>query len=401
MTIEDHMSSFLSAMLEEGYPKKSIKLYKNPICCLIKFCKDNDKQELDLDIVERFITYHEKRCKAGEISTNTVAYYRRPAINFLNYINTGLLHPVRKRTPKHEPLFEDVINDIRTKDFFDTPDRAHMVSAANVFFSWLEVHNCLVPSDITLEHIRSFMLDRSKIVVGQTLSGDQRRLKALNSYMITKGLMDHDFSNYLSLPVAIDKKILPAMPTEDIYQLLLSIDQKTAQGKKDYAIVLLAVVTGLRAIDIVKLTKTDIDWKSGEIRINQSKTAEPLALPLTKDVGEAIKSYILEARPKSSDPNIFVHHRAPFAAYASGSIISGRFRCLCEKAGIECKGFHSLRRSVGQRMTIAEIPLMTTSQILGHSGIDVTKQYISLDSKHLSICALSFDGIKPGGEIYA
>ena len=73
----------------------------------------------------------------------------------------------------------------------------------------------------------------------------------------------------------------------------------------------------------------------------------------------------------------------------------------CEKAGIECRGFHSLRRSVGQRMTIAEIPLMTTSQILGHSGIDVTKQYISLDSRHLSICALSFDGIRPGGRIYA
>lgn len=139
----------------------------------------------------------------------------------------------------------------------------------------------------------------------------------------------------------------------------------------------------------------------GELRINQSKTGEPLALPLTKDVGEAVKTYILDARPQSNAPNVFVHHRAPYAAYASGSIISGRFKRLCDKAGIECKGFHSLRRSVGQRMTIAEIPLMTTSQILGHSGIDVTKQYISLDSKHLSICALSFDGIRPGGGIYA
>ena len=53
--------------------------------------------------------------------------------------------------------------------------------------------------------------------------------------------MSNDFSDYLSLPIAIEKKILPAMSLDDIYQLLLSIDRNTAQGKKDYAIVLLGL----------------------------------------------------------------------------------------------------------------------------------------------------------------
>lgn len=401
MTIEDHMDNFLSAMAKEGYPEKSIRMYKRPILCLIRFCKDNGRREVDEAMVEQFIDYHKKRCSTGEISTDTLDYYRRPSRNFLNYIITGMIHPARKRTPTHSPLFEGIIDDIRTDAIFNTPDRAHMVSTANIFFSWLESNNCLSPSDITLEHIRGFMLNRAGSVTGQTLSSDQRRMRRLNRHMITMGLMDTDFSDYLSLPVAIEKKILPAMPLNDIYQLLLSIDRSTAEGKKDYAIVLLGVVTGLRAIDIVKLKRTDINWKAGEIRISQSKTNEPLALPLTKDVGEAVKTYILDARPHSYAPNVFVHHRAPYAEYTSGSIISGRFQRLCKRAGIACVGFHSLRRSVGQRMTIAEIPLMTTSQILGHSGIDVTKKYISLDSKHLSICALSFDGIRPRGEIYA
>lgn len=401
MIIEDHMDNFLAAMAEEGYPAKSIQMYKNPIVCLIQFCKNAGRQELDKVVVDQFVEYHVSRFKNGEITIGTLDYYRRPATHFLNYIHTGMIHPVRTRTPQHEVTFESVINDIRTRASFNTPDKAHMVSTANTFFSWLECHQCLSPSDITLEHVRGFMLDRAKNVTGTTLSGDQRRLKVLNRYMIAEGLMNEDFSGYLSLPVAIEKKLLPAMPMDDIYRLLSSIDCETPEGKKDFAIVLLATVTGLRAIDIVKLERTDIDWKLGEIRINQSKTTEPLALPLTKDVGEAVKTYILSARPQSSSPNVFVHHRAPYAAYSNGSIISGRFKILCERAGIDCKGFHSLRRSVGQRMTIAEIPLMTTSQILGHSGIDVTKQYISLDSKHLSICALSFDGIRPGGGTYA
>lgn len=402
MTIEEHMGNFLSAMAKEGYPEKTIQMYRNPILSLIRVCECNDRQEVDTIVVEQFINYHTRRYDKGKISKGALDYYRRPARNFLNYIVTGILHPVRKMTPMHSSLFESIIDDIRTDDIFNTPDRAHVVSTANIFFSWLEENGCLSPLDITIEHIRGFMLHRANSVTGRTLYSDQRRLKLLNSHMVAKGLIKTDFSAYLSLPVAIEKRILPAMPLDDIYQLLSSIDRGKAEGKKDYAIVMLGAVTGLRAIDIVRLKRSDIDWKMGEIRINQSKTGEPLALPLTKDVGEAVKTYILDARPpQSCAPNIFVHHRAPYAAYSNGSIISGRFHCLCEKADIECKGFHSLRRSVGQRMTIAEIPLMTTSQILGHSGIDVTKQYISLDSKHLSICALSFDGIRPGGGVYA
>lgn len=232
MTIKDYMCNFLLAMKEEGYPEKSIQMYRNPILCLIRFCKENDKQNLNADAVRQFIDYHATRYSNGEISAGTLDYYRRPVKNFLYYIETGSVHPVQKRTPEHSPSFEGIIDDIRTEDIFNTPDRAHMVSTANIFFSWLEDNGCSSPSDITLEHIRGFMLYRADSVTGQTLSGCQRRLKLLNGHMITKGLMNMDFSGYLSLPIAVEKKILPAMPLDDIYQLLLSIDHSTAEGKK-------------------------------------------------------------------------------------------------------------------------------------------------------------------------
>jgi site-specific recombinase XerD len=157
MTIEAHMSNFLSAMTKEGYPEKSVQMYRNPIFCFIRFCQDNARQEVDVVMVEQFIDYQTRRCETGEISSGTLDYYRRPVRNFLNYIDTGMVHPVRRQTPKHESLFESVIDDIRTDDAFNTPDRAHMVSTANIFFSWLEENKCLLPSDITVEHIRKVM----------------------------------------------------------------------------------------------------------------------------------------------------------------------------------------------------------------------------------------------------
>lgn len=48
----------------------------------------------------------------------------------------------------------------------------------------------------------------------------------------------------------------------------------------------------------------------------------------------------------------------------------------------------------------AEIPIMTTAQILGHRSVDSSKQYISLDSAHLKECALDFSGIEVAGEGY-
>jgi integrase len=69
-----------------------------------------------------------------------------------------------------------------------------------------------------------------------------------------------------------------------------------------------------------------------------------------------------------------------------------------KKAGIvripcDGKGFHSLRRLLGREMTIAEIPITTIAQVLGHSKTNSTTQYISLDSQHLKMCALDFRGI--------
>lgn len=67
---------------------------------------------------------------------------------------------------------------------------------------------------------------------------------------------------------------------------------------------------------------------------------------------------------------------------------------------IDGKGFHALRRTLGKELTLAEIPIMTTAQILGHRSVDSSKQYISLDSAHLKECALDFSGIEVAGEGY-
>jgi len=58
-------------------------------------------------------------------------------------------------------------------------------------------------------------------------------------------------------------------------------------------------------------------------------------------------------------------------------------------------GFYQLRRAEGKNLVVSGVPVTTVAQILGHTDISNTKQYIALDTACLKVCSLSFDGIEP------
>src|SRR5690606_37635287 len=72
------------------------------------------------------------------------------------------------------------------------------------------------------------------------------------------------------------------------------------------AIGTLLVYTGLRSVDIANLKLEDIDWEKDTIKIIQSKTSNPLELPMEAMIGNALYSYILHERPKSKQPFVFL-----------------------------------------------------------------------------------------------
>jgi integrase len=162
---------------------------------------------------------------------------------------------------------------------------------------------------------------------------------------------------------------------------------------------LLALRTGLRSVDIINLKLGDIQWKRNTIEIVQSKTGSPLVLPLLTDVGNAIADYILNGRPESQQPYLFLHTQAPYrklSASASGYGISCK---VMKAAGIrqgpeDRKGFHCFRPYVASRLLSEETPLPIISSILGHRNKDTTKIYLSTDLVHLRACALDLTGIE-------
>jgi integrase len=189
------------------------------------------------------------------------------------------------------------------------------------------------------------------------------------------------------------------MPQDDLKLILCSIDRSTSLGKRDYAILLLAASSGLRAGDIASIKLSDIDWRKKEIHVVQGKTQVTLSLPLQKYVGAALADYILNGRPESKSPHIFLRNLAPFQRLKDGVSIACVLRRRMKNAGVshklgDGKTMHGIRRMLGTHMTIEGIPVATIAQVLGHQNTDAARSYISLDIEGLRECALGFDSLE-------
>jgi len=189
---------------------------------------------------------------------------------------------------------------------------------------------------------------------------------------------------------------------DEIRRLLEILNLETAIGKRDYAIMLLAAQTGLRACDVVNLKRENIDWRKKEIRITQQKTGKPLALPLEPESGNAIANYLLNARPESNLPYIFLCHfgaSRPINNRSASAIVSKHLKRAGIVSNIPRRGFHSFRRSFGTRLLQKETPLELLRQLLGHSKIDSSKPYLSADELGLKSCALRLVTSEKAGDL--
>lgn len=207
-----------------------------------------------------------------------------------------------------------------------------------------------------------------------------------------------------SLP-ASRKKVYPAFNTDDMENILSQPDKSTPSGKRDYAVLILASFTGMRAIDIANLKLVDLHWKEMKIHFIQHKTGNGVSLPLESKAALAISDYILNGRPESGSPYVFLTKAKPFRRLNDKSSVANILNKHIKRAGIEKsphdgKSFHAFRRSMGIWLLDTSSNPELISQILGHQSQDVLKRYLPLSVSKLSMCALGFDGIEVQTEVY-
>ena len=202
-------------------------------------------------------------------------------------------------------------------------------------------------------------------------------------YLVAEQKLDTDYSTLV--PHYSKPYVIPSVYSiDEIRRIENSIDTSTVQGKRDYAIILLASRMGLRSGDIVKLKIEDIIEKD-ELNIIQQKTGNSLHLPLIDEVSSAIVDY-LTVRPSSMVKEVFLTVCAPYNPISTGTIRNS-LRKYMITAGIDAgnrrKGPHALRSSLASSMVNDDISYETVRKVLGHSSKNAIKHYAKIDVEKL------------------
>lgn len=253
--------------------------------------------------------------------------------------------------------------------------------------------------DLNHEDVSSFIPHVSQWYKLGSMSVVLTALRSFFFYIKENNYTDRDLTLALPLKAAAKSIVYQPLTMEEETKLLTSIDRRYSVGKRDFALILLIMRTGLRTIDIINLVLNDINWRKNTITIIQRKTQRPLIIPLLPEVGNAIADYILNGRPQSVDAHLFLRSCSPYIGFQDAYSASGIVKKHLKKAGIKqqaCNrnGAHSLRHSLAGRLLKNETPLTIISSVLGHSNKNSTKGYLSTDLEQLRNCALTLEGIE-------
>ena len=356
---------------------------------------------LDHSIVVRQLNDAEDRFYNGKLTKDSYHLVRRSIQRFVTFIETGsieLPNPMKGSRIRLEPTFQEITDRYLASGDFNPNTRNDMRWIACKYFCWLAENDYSDLAGVGAPEIQKFLLACSKEMAPSSMHDVKLYMKKLYAFLYSEKLSESPYTALLSFPVNRTSKIYPVLSMPDVAKLLDSIDRKTGEGKRAYAVMALGAELGLRACDIVALKLGDVNWVRGELKLVQSKTNNEVALPLTERVWESLQDYILNARPKSKEQHIFLRLLPPYKPLKAAVTIGEIYRDCCIAAGLSSnKSFHTLRRSLATAMVTNGVDVNDVAQVLGDANIDSAKKYISLDSANLKRCALSLDGITPIG----
>ena len=242
------------------------------------------------------------------------------------------------------------------------------------------------PGTYDAARVRNTVLGRletaSRIQVGDEASAFRMYLRFLGSNGLCRPELVHAVP---TIPRLRGESLPRHVGQDDIERMIATCDVTTPMGMRDRAALLLLARLALRAGDVCGLALDDIDWDRAVIRVG-GKSRREAELPLPQDVGDALRDYILKARPRSDERKVFLCCKAPCRPLASNSIGGSIVGRAIRRAGIRGVGptsSHLFRHSAATNLLRDGAPLEAVGTLLRHRSPDTTAIYARVDVRML------------------
>ncbi len=172
-----------------------------------------------------------------------------------------------------------------------------------------------------------------------------------------------------------DKALVTYLTENEMTALLAAPDRSTARGRRDYALLLLALESGLRVSELTGLTRGSVDLGGGGHVRCQGKGRKERITPLRRETRSVLRTWLDERGGADGDPL--------FPGPRGGSLSRDAVRRLVERhvarAALACPPLaakevspHTLRHSCAMNLLRHGVDPATIALILGHEDVRTT-----------------------------
>jgi len=246
--------------------------------------------------------------------------------------------------------------------------------------------------DIETVHLQGYLTHMIPSLARSTAQATIYRNRRFIRYLVRKGYSSTSLLPIFDCRVGVPKRIVTTLTESQSKQVYSAPKPQAALQSRTHAVLLCSLVLGLRRSDVYKLKLSEIDWKNEKLHIIQKKTRVSLTLPLPKNVGNAIASYIMYFRPEVSSEYVFLSSKAPFRRIIGSTTALEDF--LSDNPDtLPCGGYHILRRTCASYLLANGTDPTTIMNVLGQTSMNSLDCYLSLDESNMALSPLNAPSI--------
>jgi site-specific recombinase XerD len=247
------------------------------------------------------------------------------------------------------------------------------------------------PSELDFEDLDATaigaFLDNLEQERGNTVRTRNARLAAIHSLFRYAALRHPEHAELIQRVLAIPPKrferaLISFLTRSEVEALLESPDRSTWTGRRDHAMLLLAIQTGLRASELTGLTCGDVHLGAGTHVACHGKGRKDRITPLLPGTVATLRVWLLERVGRADDPlfparrghalsrDAVEHRLAKYVASATGR---------CSSLGEKRVSAHVLRHTAAMQLLHAGVDTSVIALWLGHEHVDTTQIYLHAD----------------------
>jgi len=249
-------------------------------------------------------------------------------------------------------------------------------------------HLKLQPSSLELQHIDARLIiafledmETQRAVGARTRN---LRLTALRSFFRYVAFEEPSHSAHIQRILLIpskqhDKRVVHFLTRAEIEALLAAPNIRTWLGRRDHALLRLAVQTGLRLSELIQLDCDAVILGRGAHVRCTGKGRKERCTPLTAQTVRVLRAWLKEARSEGVTalfPSVHGEHLSPDAVQYLLRKYVTIARTNCASLNRKRVSVHVLRHSAAMELLQAGVDCSVIALWLGHESVETTQIYL-------------------------